>query len=227
MMKKIMALLLVLVMVMALAACGDKTDKTDKTEDNKVQNENNENENNENENNETENNQSADASGALVILQTIWDSYAEEDKFFVSGGDMNTHLEKLEADENYEIPSAPGEYNLEYMEDLSFTMVISQEDLANVDEAATMVHGMNANNFTCGAFHLKEGTDVAAFASNVKESVKNNQWMCGQPEVLRIVSFGDGYVLVAFGINDAMEPFQGYLTGAYADAELLVEESLI
>ena len=85
---------------------------------------------------------------------------------------------------------------------------------------------MNGNNFTCGAFKLKNG-NVAAFAETMKEAVMNNQWMCGQPETLVIVSFGGGYVMMAYGINDAMDPFVEHMNSVYADAEVLVTESLI
>lgn len=224
-MKKIIALLLVLVMVMAMAACGNETEnKVDNGENNQV--ETNQPETNEGEGEENKEEVPA-TNGALVILETIWNSYAEDEKFFINGGDTQGHIEKMEADENYQPPMAPGVYNLEYAEDLSGAFVIPADDVANADEAATMTHGMNANNFSCAALHLKDGTDVAAFAENVKTAMKSNQWICGQPETLLVVSFGDGYVLVAFGVNDAMGPFETKLTGAYESAEILVKESLI
>lgn len=207
-MKKLIALLLALVMVMALAACGNKEENTGNTGN-------------------TENNSEnkALASSALEILETIWNDYAEDEQFPVTGGDMQTHIEKMEEDENYMPPNAPGAYNLEYAEDLTFTLLVPAEELANIDEAATMTHMMNGNNFTAGAFHVK--SDVAAFAETMKEAVMNNQWMCGQPEKLIIVSFGDGYVMMAYGIADAMDPFVEHMNSVYAGAEVLVEESLI
>ena len=207
-MKKLIALLLALVMVMALAACGNK--------------EENKGENNTNAGNENK----ALASSALEILETIWNDYAEDEQFPVSGGDMQTHIEKMEEDENYMIPNAPGAYNLEYAEDLMYSLLIPETELENLSEAATMVHMMNGNNFTCGAFKLKNG-NVAAFAETMKEAVMNNQWMCGQPEQLIIVSFGDGFVMMAYGIADAMDPFVEHMNSVYAGAEVLVEESLI
>lgn len=210
-MKKLIALLLALCMVMALAACGNK--ETEKEE---------------NTNTNTNTNSGEDkalASSALEILETIWNDYAEDDQFAVTGGDPQTHYEKMEEDENYMPPNAPGVYNLEYAEELTYTLLIPAEQLENIDEAATMTHMMLANNFSCGAFHVNG--DVSAFANAVKETVMNNQWMCGQPETLIIVSFGGGYVMMAYGIADAMDPFVEHMNTVYAGAEVLVEESLI
>jgi len=203
-MKKLLALLLALVMIMALAACNKDEEK---------------------EENKSGEQDKALASSALEILDTIWNSYEEADQFPVTGGDMQSHIDKMEKDESYMPPNAPGAFNLEYAEELSMNLLIPAEELENIDEAATMIHMMNGNNFTCGAFHVK--SDVNAFAEAVKDAVLNNQWMCGQPERLVIVSFGGGYVLMAYGIEGAMGPFVDYMNGAYKGAEVLVEESLI
>ena len=124
------------------------------------------------------------------------------------------------------MPSAPGVYDMTYAENLANAMAIPAADMENVAAAATMTHAMNANSFSCGVFELKEGTDAKAFAENAKNGIANNQWMCGAPEKLVIAAFGEKYVLVAFGGEAAMTPFQGYLTAAYADAELLYTEDL-
>ena len=208
-MKKLIALLLALVMVMALAACGNKE-------------ENNGDAGNTNAGNEDK----VLASSALEILETIWNDYAEDEQFAVTGGDMQTQIEMMEKDENYMPANAPGAYNLKYAEDLTYSLLIPADELANLEEAATMVHMMNGNNFSCGAFKLKNG-DVASFAETMKDAAMNNQWMCGQPEQIIVVDFGGGYVLMAYGIHDAMDPFVEHMNSVYADAEVLVDESLI
>lgn len=208
-MKKLIALLLALVMIMALAACGNKE-------------ENNGDAGNTNAGNEDK----VLASSALEILETIWNDYAEDEQFAVTGGDMQTQIEMMEKDENYMPANAPGAYNLKYAEDLTYSLLIPADELANLEEAATMVHMMNGNNFSCGAFKLKNG-DVASFAETMKDAAMNNQWMCGQPEQIIVVDFGGGYVLMAYGIHDAMDPFVEHMNSVYADAEVLVEESLI
>ena len=59
----------------------------------------------------------------------------------------------------------------------------------------------------------------------MKEAILNTQWMCGFPERLLVVNVG-GVVVVAFGVNDAMTPFQTHLAEAYAGAETLIDEPI-
>lgn len=206
-MKRITALLLVMIMAVSLIACGQ-----DKKNEN---------------NDDTTTAPAAQLPGsALEIAETIWGSYKEEDKFAIYGGNSEYHFEQMEKDETYQMPSAPGVYDMTYAENLANAMAIPAADMGNVAAAATMTHAMNANSFSCGVFELKEGTDAKAFAENAKNGIANNQWMCGAPEKLVIAAFGEKYVLVAFGGEAAMTPFQGYLTAAYADAELLYTEDL-
>ena len=88
-----------------------------------------------------------------------------------------------------------------------------------------MIHMMNANTFTCGVFKLT-GTTAADFGAAMRDAVQNNQWMCGFPEKLLIQSCGDAYVLVAFGLNDAMTPFETHLKEAYPGFETLYSEAI-
>lgn len=88
-----------------------------------------------------------------------------------------------------------------------------------------MIHMMNANTFTCGVFKLT-GTTAADFGAVMHDAVQNNQWMCGFPDKMLIGSFGDGYVLVAFGVNDAMTPFETHLAAAYPGMQTLYSEAI-
>ena len=113
-----------------------------------------------------------------------------------------------------------------YAENLTWNLLIPEAEIANVAEAATMIHMMNANTFTCGAVRLVEGADVEAFANTMRDAIQNNQWMCGFPENLTIAVIGGEYVVIAFGVNDAMTPFKAHLAQAYADAEVLFNEAI-
>lgn len=151
---------------------------------------------------------------AVTVLENIWAKYGDDEKFAVIGGNMENPVD-----------GAPGNYDMAYAENLSYNLLIPAEQLTSVDEAATMIHMMNANTFTGGVVHLAEGTDVAAFASAMRDAIQGNQWMCGFPETLVIASIGD-YVLIAFGVNDAMTPFQTHLAEAYPDANVLYNEAV-
>ena len=153
---------------------------------------------------------------ALEILENIWNGYAEDDKFAIMGG--NPESMNMEG---------PGVWDPAYAEGMTYSLLIPEEQKASVAEAASMIHMMNANTFTCGVVRLAEGTDVAAFTAAMQQAIQSNRWMCGFPEKLIIAVIGGEYVLTAFGVNDAMTPFEGYLNAAYADAEIAYNEAIV
>ncbi len=157
----------------------------------------------------------AAATGAVSILENIWNLYGEDEKFAVIGGNMEAPVD-----------GAPGNYDMAYAENLTYNLLVPEAELANIDEAATMVHMMNANTFTCGVVHLVEGADTAAFAQVMRDAIQNNQWMCGFPETLTVAVIDGSYVLIAYGVNDAMNPFMTHFGEAYADAEVLFNEAV-
>jgi predicted small lipoprotein YifL len=150
---------------------------------------------------------------ALAVLEDIWANYGEDEKFFVVGGNMENPVD-----------GAPGNYDMAYAENLSWNLLVPAEQLANVDQAATMIHAMNANTFTSGVVHLTEGTDAAAFAEMMREAIQGNMWMCGFPETLTVAVLEGGYVLIAFGVNDAMNPFMAHFNEAYGNPTMLINE---
>ena len=152
---------------------------------------------------------------ALEILETVWADYADDEKFSIIGGNIEAN-----------IMDAPGSYDLTYAENMTWNLLVPADRIADVAEAASMIHMMNANNFTCGVFKLAEGVTAADFGAAMKEAVLGNQWMCGFPDSLLIRSFGDTYVLVAFGINDAMTPFESHLTSVYPGMETIASEPI-
>ena len=150
---------------------------------------------------------------ALEVLENIWAQVGEDNQFFVMGGNM----------ENY-VDGAPGNYNMEYKENLPFNLLVPEAELANIDEAGFMQHAMNANNFTAGVVHYTG--DVATFAATMQAAIQGNQWMCGFPETLIIAAIDSEYVLVSFGVNDAMNLFVPAVSAAYANAEILYNEAI-
>jgi predicted small lipoprotein YifL len=152
---------------------------------------------------------------ALAVLEDIWANYGEDEKFFVVGGNMENPVD-----------GAPGNYDMAYAENLSWNLLVPAEQLANVDQAATMIHAMNANTFTSGVVHLTEGTDAAAFAQVMRDAIQGNMWMCGFPETLTVAVIGGEYVLIAFGVNDAMNPFMTHFAEAFPGADILFNEAV-
>jgi predicted small lipoprotein YifL len=152
---------------------------------------------------------------ALEILETVWAKYDDSEKFSIVGGNIEAN-----------IMDAPGNYDLTYAENMTWNLLVPADKIANITEAASMIHMMNANTFTCGVFKI-EGISAADFGAAMKDAVLNNQWMCGFPETLLIRSFGDSYVLMAFGINDAMTPFEQHLTEAYPGMETIANDPIV
>lgn len=152
---------------------------------------------------------------ALEILETVWANYDEAEKFSVIGGNIEAN-----------IMDAPGNVDMAYAGHLNYNLLVPEAQTANVTEAASMIHMMNANTFTCGVFKLADGVKAADFGAAMKDAVLNNQWMCGFPDSVLIRSFGDTYVVVAFGVNDAMTPFEQHLSAAYPGMETIANEPI-
>ena len=210
-MKKIIALLLALTVVLGLAACGNDTAK-DTTPATTAPVETTEAPVETTEEFVEETMAPAATNGATDLINAIWNAVPDDNKFFAMGGDFNNIAD-----------NAAGVYGLEDQEAITATLLIPADQIANVEEAASLMHAMLANNFTCGAF--KVTGDKAAFADAMHNAVANNQWMCGMPEKMIIAEIGD-YVLVCFGINDAIAPFETALNAVYADATIKYNEAI-
>ena len=202
-MKKLIALLMALTMVAMMAACSTgtnnetpATDATDATETTEAVN-------------------VPTVGSALEVLETIWNAYGDDEKFAVIGGNIENAVD-----------GAPGNYDLAYAENLTYNLLVPAELIANIDDAASMIHMMNANNFTSGVVHLTEGTDVAAFTEAMHTAISTNPWICGFPEKMIVAVIDGSYVLISFGVNDAMNPFEAHLNEVYANAEIIYNEAL-
>ena len=212
-MKKLISLMLVLVMVAAMVAGCDKKDaNTDTTDTTAAPIETTE--------------AVAAPESALEVLETVWAQYGEDEQFFVIGGDAVYHNAQMEADETYVMPNAPGVFHLEGEEEkgeLTYKMLVPETEIEKISDAATMTHAMNSNNFNAGVYKV---SDAAAFIEAVKTAILGNHWMCGQPDTLLIATIAGEYVLVAWGVNDAMGPFETKFVSAYPAAELVVKEAI-
>ena len=197
-MKKIVTLLLAAALLLSLAACGNGGKETTANGE------------------ETTVSQAVESKDPLTVLQTVWASYADDEKFAVAGGDMSEENSKMDE---------PGVFSLENKEELDATLGLSAEAAEKVDSAASLVHMMNANTFTCGAFKVKNAEDVASLAEQLKDNILKRQWMCGFPDKLVVASVDD-VVLAFFGKNDNIDTFKAKLTAAYASAEVISESPI-
>ena len=80
---------------------------------------------------------------ANTLLTTVWDSYTDDEKFPAAGGDYENPVE-----------DAPGAVDISDADNLNYMLTLPVEDASKIDGAAALSHMMNANTFTCGAFHI-------------------------------------------------------------------------
>jgi len=198
-MKKLVALLLMSVMMFTCVACGGNGGET---------------------NNDTPKVEITDAN---EVLTKVWDEYkvsaGEDMQFPIGGGNMETA-----------VMDAPAKYDptLEYAEDtLVMSYCIPTDAIAMTDDIATMMNMMMANNFTSAAYHIADAANVQTVVDGIKNTTINNQWMCGMPEKLIVVTVGEDYVVSAFGIGAIVDTFETSITTVYGDAAVVaVEENL-
>jgi hypothetical protein len=154
---------------------------------------------------------------ATEILTTVWGTYAEDEMFAAAGGDSeNMSME------------GPAKFDVSKTEELAYLLNFPAELADKIDDAASLMHMMNANTFTAGAYHVADAADMSTVVDAIKDKVMNNHWMCGFPETLIIVQVGDSYVVSAYGNGELIDNFQSKLLAAYKGAaEVVVEESLM
>ena len=172
-MKKLLTLMIAISMMAVLAGCGSKKGETAGVE----------------------------FESSEDLLSQIYDSYNEEDKFPIAGGDS----ENMNMDE-------PGEFDIENTEELEAMLGYPVDKIGDIDEAASMLHMMNANTFTCAAYHLTDNADMDELAEALKDSILARQWICGMPDTLIIANAGDDYMVTAFGEAEIMDTFKANIT---------------
>ncbi|MBE5944332.1 MAG: hypothetical protein E7258_05375 [Lachnospiraceae bacterium] len=159
--------------------------------------------------------ESVQITDSLEILTTVWNSYGENEKFAIAGSDYNNS-----------VMDAPGAFDVSDAESLDAILGVPADKTTMIDGAASIMHMMNANTFTAGAYHLADSASMDDFTAGLKDNIMNRQWMCGFPDTLIIVSIGNEYVVSAFGAADVIDTFKAKLTTSYPMAEIVYEESL-
>ena len=223
-MKKFGSLLVTFSMVLALTACGGNNENTESTVESSVQVESSESQEESTLEESTEERveesevtgDQAFSEGALDILTTVWASYGDDEKFPAAGGDF---------DEANSVMDGPGRYGIQDTEALDSVFGLPASAAGQIDGAASLMHMMNANTFTCGAFHVSNADDVQAVADALKDNILQRQWMCGFPDKLVIIQIDD-YVISAFGKQEPMDTFQSKTLAAYENASVLYDEPI-
>lgn len=153
---------------------------------------------------------------SLDVLNEIMKVYAEEELFAIYGGDQENA-----------VMDAPGKFDISKTEELDITLGLPGELAGEIDDAASMVHMMNANTFTGAVYHLKDGTDIGTFADSVKANILAKQWICGQPDMLIIIDVDGSYILTAYGADELIEIFKNNALLALSGSQVITEEPII
>ena len=151
---------------------------------------------------------------SLALLTKVWDSYTDDEKFPAAGGDYETSVD-----------DAPGAFDPSNADNLNFLLTVPTEDASLIDDAASLMHMMNANTFTCGAFHVTSKDDVETVASDLRDAIQSKQWMCGFPDKLVVLTYGE-YVVALFGADDLVDDFVNTMTATYTGVQTACDEPL-
>ncbi|WP_434311482.1 hypothetical protein [Hominifimenecus sp. rT4P-3] len=161
---------------------------------------------------QTEESKGSQYASALDVLSAVVDAYAEEDLFAMYGGNQENA-----------VMDAPGKFDISKTEELDITLGLPEDLAPDIDDAASMVHMMNANTFTGAVYHLKAGIDKNAFTDAVKSHILERQWICGQPDTLLILDVDGEYVVTAYGEAEIMKTFQANALSALSSATVIAE----
>ena len=148
-------------------------------------------------------------STALELLEPIWMGLGGEHQPAAYGGHFSE-----------EYSSGPATYELTYADELANVLMLPADKMDSVEDAATVVHLLNANSMTAGVVKLKEGTDVKAFADAVADRITNNQWICGFPEWMSVVQINDNFLFIAYGVYDLVAPMVENMDSSWNTKEL-------
>lgn len=151
---------------------------------------------------------------ALTILNAIWNTYSDEEKFPAAGGDSE-----------HAVDGAPGSFDVSNADSLSYLLTFPADDASLIDSAASLVHMMNLNTFTCGAFHVADANNVARLADDLRTTIQAKHWMCGFPDKLVIVTVGQS-VFSVYGNEELVNTFRDKLLTSYSAAAAVYDEAI-
>lgn len=212
-MKKIATILTALALMLSFAACGktdkkpDSTSDASQTENTTVTTE---------PTTDTSAPETDAASDPKALLDAIWNNYKEDDKFPAAGGDY---------DEANMVDGAPGNVGLTDADSVEHLTGFPAASIGEIDAAASLFHMMNGNSFTCGAYRVKEGTDVDALAQSIRDAIQGRRWMCGFPDKI-VVATVDNYIVSVFGLEDLVDNFRDTMLAVYPATSVVFDEPI-
>ena len=154
------------------------------------------------------------AKAALDILNKVWSSYTEDEKFPAAGGDYDNSVD-----------DAAGAVNIANADNLSYLLTFPANDAVKLDGAASLMHMMNGNSFTCGAYHAANADDVSSIVEDIHNEISGKQWMCGFPDKMFLATSGN-LIVAVYGDEELVNTFRDKLAAADASFTAVYDEAI-
>ncbi len=156
----------------------------------------------------------AKGSSSEELLARVWDAIPEDDRPTIYGGDSANIIN-----------NRPGAFDISMTDELDVTLAFPMAHVGNIDDAASMVHMMNANTFTGSAYKLKNGVSADTFAADFKKTIGDRKWVCGFPECFTVIE-AEGHVICAFGGRSLVETFRDSAKNTLSGARVIMTEDI-
>jgi hypothetical protein len=108
---------------------------------------------------------------------------------------------------------------------LDYQLGYPASKVRSIDNAASIIFGMNQNTFTCGAYHLVDGANVTEIANAIEQSIQGRMWMCGFPESVVIVELPGNYLISIFG-HTIVDTFVDAILEAVDGAKVIINNPI-
>ncbi len=149
------------------------------------------------------------------LINSAWALFSEDEKFPVAGGDFSSG----------DVVDGAGPFSLDNPDELDRLTGFPASEVGKIDSAASMIHMMNTNTFSTGAYHVVEGSDTAALCKSIRDNIASIRWMCGFPDKFIVAEVGD-YIVCAYGLEDLIDSYVKHMSEAYPFTTIVFEENI-
>lgn len=149
------------------------------------------------------------------LINSAWALFSDDEKFPVAGGDFSSG----------DVVDGAGPFSLDNPDELDRLTGFPASEVGKIDSAASMIHMMNTNTFSTGAYHVVEGTDTAALCKSIRDNIASIRWMCGFPDKFIVAEVGD-YIVCAYGLEDLIDSYVKHMSEAYPFTTIVFDENI-
>ena len=149
---------------------------------------------------------------AVDFYTKVWNAFGADNQVPAAGGDAENEAE------------GPAKFAMtaENKETFEYLLHVTDELYEMLDDdAATLQHLMNTNTFSSAVAKLKDPSKAAEFAEAYKTAIQSQQWMCGFPDKVVVISVGD-YIVMAYGLEDLIDALVDACASVEAQSKVLV-----